>query len=86
MRGIKDKMIAGAGTVGFMALVTTNSNPKLWQIALIGILIYESALLAVKTSRRQAYKERKRKNIEIRNKDAERWWNTRIGWPMKEVI
>lgn len=23
--------------------------------------------------------------IVVRNKDAERWWNTRIGWPMKEV-
>lgn len=85
MRGIKDKMIAGAGTIGFMALVTTNAQPKIWQIALIGILIYESALLAVKTARRQAYKERQRQNIETRNKDAERWWNTRIGWPMKEV-
>ena len=85
MRGIKDKMIAGAGTIGFMALVTTNSNPKMWQITLIGILIYESALLAVKTARKQARKTRRRRYISVNKTNAERWAATRIGWPMKEV-
>lgn len=84
-RGTVDKMIAGVGTVGFMALVTTNANPKMWQIALIALLLYESALMAVRIARKQAHEKRKRKYITVNKINGERWANERIGWPMREV-
>lgn len=86
MRGIKDKMIAGAGTIGFMALVTTNSNPKMWQVALIALLLYEISLMAVRIARKQARKARRRRYITISRINAKRWADTKIGWPMREVI
>lgn len=85
MKGMKDKMIAGASTIGFMALVSTNSSPKMWQIALIALALYEVALMAVKIARKQAYKARKRRYITVSQINARRWAGTRIGWPMKEV-
>ena len=72
-RGTVDKMIAGVGTVGFMALVTTNANPKMWQISLIAVLLYESALLAIKTARRATRSNNRRKVEKIRKDDAARW-------------
>ena len=86
MRGMKDKMIAGAGTIGFMALVTTNSNPKMWQVALIALLLYEISLMAVRIARKQARKARRRRYITISRINAKRWADTKIGWPMREVI
>lgn len=85
MKGIKDKMIAGAGTIGFMALISTNSSPKMWQVTLIGIGIYEAALMAVKIARKEARKQRRRRYITASRINAKRWASTRIGWPMKEV-
>ena len=86
MRGIKDKMIAGAGTIGFMALVTTNSSPKLWQIALITLALYEICLMSVRIARKRAYVVRKRRYIKVSRINAQRWADTKIGWPMREVI
>ena len=86
MRGIKDKMIAGAGTIGFLALVSTNSKPQLWQVALIALLLYEISLMAVRIARKQARKARRRRYITISRINAKRWADTKIGWPMKEVI
>lgn len=85
MKGIKDKMIAGAGTIGFMALISTNSNPKIWQVTLVGIGIYEAALMAVKIARKEARRQRRKKYITVTKRDAHRWASTKIGWPMKEV-
>lgn len=72
MRGIKDKMIAGAGTVGFMALISTNAEPKMWQIALLGIALYETALLAVRIARKEARKARRRRYITVTRRDMQR--------------
>lgn len=72
MRG-KDKLIAGAGTVWFLSLVTTNANPKLWQVALIGIAMYEAIQIAVRIARLEGRKAKRRRNNRARRQDAHAW-------------
>lgn len=72
-KGTKDKIVAGIGTVWFLSLVTTNANPKLWQIALIGIALYETLQIAVRIARRESMKARHRKNSRMREQDARAW-------------
>lgn len=85
MKGIKEKMIAGSCTIGFMALITTNGNPKMWQIAMLSLALYEVALIAVRIARKQAYVSQKRKYITASKINAKRWSETRLSWPMREV-
>lgn len=70
---VKDKLIAGAGTVWFLSLVTTNANPKLWQVALIGIAIYEAIQIAFRTARLEGRKAKRRRNNRARRQDAHAW-------------
>ena len=72
-KGYKDKLIAGASTVWFLSLITTNANPKLWQVALVGIMVYEAVQIAVRIARRESVKARKRKNTRARHRDARAW-------------
>ena len=86
MRGLKDKMIAAGSTVLFMAIINTNAEPRMWQIALITLALYEICLMTVKIARKRAYVVRKRKYIKVSRINAQRWADTKIGWPMREVI
>ena len=80
-----NRLIAGIGTVWFMSLISTNAQPKLWQIAFLSIGMYEALYMAVRIARREARRQRRRKYITVSKTNARRWASTRIGWPMKEV-
>lgn len=73
IKGIKEKLIAGIGTVWFLSLITTNANPKLWQVAAIGIGIYEAVLLAVRIAKVGQRERRRKINNVARQRDAHAW-------------
>ena len=78
-----DKGISALGTVLFVGLIQTDAPA--WTLVVLALIVYEIAQWCCRIARRQARMERRRRYVVVRNKDAERWWNTRIGWPMKEV-
>lgn len=82
-RGTIDKLISAAGSILFVGLIQTDAPA--WQLLILFVFMYELTQELCRTMRREARRQRRQKYIVIRNKDAERWWNTRIGWPMKEV-
>lgn len=92
MRGIKDKLTAGIVVVVGMALIRTNANPQLWQMALISIGLYETVLLFFRASR-EIPQERSRRqirteNIRINHRNGQNLKKKWLGgyWPMREVM
>ena len=73
-------------TVWAMSLITTNAEPKLWQVGLIGILMYEAILLTLKTWRKATRKKRELQNIAIGRNDMRNVADQEFEWKMKEVI
>jgi hypothetical protein len=82
-RKIVDKGISAAGTILFVGLIQTDAPA--WSLIILALFLYEMALWCCQIARKEARRQRKQKYIVVRNKDAERWWNTRFVWPMKEV-
>lgn len=83
-RRVIDKGISAVGTLLFVGLIQTDAPA--WQLLILFVIMYELAQELCRTMRREARKQRRQKYIVVRNKDAERWWNTRFGWPMKEAM
>lgn len=67
-------------TVWALSLITTNAEPKLWQVGLIGILMYESILMMLETYQRATRKRRKQLNIAAGKEDMRRLEEERILW------
>ena len=44
---MKNRVIAAGAVVAFFGLLNTNADPKMWQIAIIAVGIYEAVLLAL---------------------------------------
>ena len=72
-------------TVWIMSLISTNAQPKLWQIAMIGIMLYETILLILETYQRATRKRRKRLNIAAGKEDMRRLEEERILWLKREA-
>jgi len=85
MRGIINKGKAAVMTVWIMSLISTNAQPKLWQIAMIGIMLYETILLILETYQRATRKRRKRLNIAAGKEDMRRLEKERILWLKREA-
>ena len=85
MRGIINKGKAAIMTVWIMSLISTNAQPKLWQIAMIGIMLYESILLILKTYQRATRKRKKQLNIAAGIEDMRRLEKERILWLKREA-
>lgn len=85
MRGIINKGKAAIMTVWIMSLISTNAQPKLWQIAMIGIMLYESILLILETYQRATRKRRKQLNIAAGIEDMRRLEKERILWLKREA-
>lgn len=89
MRGIKDKLTAGIVVVVGMALIRTNADPQLWQIAFLSIGLYEAINLfaqAAQTLKKDRTEKRIRKvNAEINHRNGRNLEEFRVGWPMREV-
>ena len=91
MRGIKDKLTAGVMVVVGMALIRTNADPQLWQIALLSIGLYEVinlfAQAAQVVKREQADRRIRQANTEIDRRIGEnlkKHWGGDY-WEMTEV-
>lgn len=89
MRGIKDKLTAGIVVVVGMALIRTNADPQLWQIAFLSIGLYEAINLfaqVAQTLKKDRTEKRIRKvNAEINRRNGRNLDDFRVGWPMREV-
>jgi len=81
-----NKGIASVGTVAFIALIRPEQMPPMWAVATLAISFYEIGLMMCRTAKRQAKTERRRHYVTVSRENGRRWANTRIGWPMKEVI
>ena len=79
-----DKVMSAAGVVLFVGLIQAPDAP-FWALASLAVGLYEIGLWCCRIARQEAKRQRKNKYIVVRQKDAERWASTRIGWPMKEV-
>lgn len=82
-RKVVDKGISAAGTILFVGMIQTDAPT--WSLIILALFMYEMALWCCRIARREAKRQRRQKYIVVRQKDAERWASTRIGWPMKEV-
>lgn len=85
MRGMINKGKAAVMTVWIMSLISTNAQPKLWQIAMIGIMLYETILLILETYQRATRKRQKRLNIAAGKEDMRRLEKERILWLKREA-
>lgn len=85
MRGMINKGKAAVMTVWIMSLISTNAQPKLWQIAMVGIMLYETILLILETYQRATRKRQKRLNIAAGKEDMRRLEEERILWLKREA-
>lgn len=72
-------------TIWIMSVIRTNADPKMWQVALIGILMYEAILLTIETYHRSERKKARRRNIEAGKEDMRRLEEERILWLKREA-
>ena len=78
-----DKGISAAGTILCVGLIQTDAPA--WQLIVLALFMYEMALWCCRIARREAKKNRKKHYITVSRMDAQRWADTRFGWPMKEA-
>ena len=72
-------------TIWAMSLITTNAQPKMWQVAMIGILLYEAILLTLNTWQRET-REKEGKAQEHRGReDMRRLERERLYWLKREA-
>lgn len=79
-RGLINKGKSLIATVWLLSLITTNAEPKLWQVGLIGILIYESILMALEIYQKTDRRKRKQQNISAGREDMKRVEQERLYW------
>ena len=84
IKGVINKGKAAVMTIWIMSIIRTNADPKMWQVALIGILMYEAILLTIRTYHRSERKRAWRRNIEAGREDMRRLENERILWLKRE--
>ena len=79
-RGLINKGKSLIATVWLLSLITTNAEPKLWQVGLIGILMYESILMALEIYQKTDRRKRKQQNISAGREDMKRVEQERLYW------
>ena len=79
-RGLINKGKSLIVTVWLLSLITTNAEPKLWQVGLIGILMYESILMALEIYQKTDRRKRKQQNIAAGREDMKRVEQERLYW------
>ena len=67
-------------TVWALSLITTTAEPKLWQVGLIGILMYEVILMTLETYQKATRRKRKQQNIAAGRADMKRVEEERLYW------
>ena len=77
--------MAAAITAVFMALIRTDADPELWQVALLTLGLYECGVLFIQSAQKEVRKSRRNRIIQIRQQDARRWAEEWFN-PYREVI
>ena len=77
--------MAAAITAVFMALIRTDADPELWQVALLTLGLYECGVLFIQIAQKEVRKSRRNRIIQIRQQDARRWAEEWFN-PYREVI
>ena len=85
IRGAVNKGKAAFVTIWLMSIIQTNADPKMWQVAMIGILLYEGFLMAIETLQRSEKKKAVRRNIAAGKEDMRRLEEERILWLRRET-
>ena len=80
-----NKGIAGAVTVGFMAVVRPDPMPTMFETALITVLMYEAVRWCAWYARKANRKRKEDRYITTSLQDMRRWANEKLYWPMEEV-
>lgn len=79
-RGLINKGKSLIVTVWLLSLITTNAEPKLWQVGLIGIMMYESILMALEIYQKTDRQKRKQQNITAGREDMKCVEQERLYW------
>ena len=80
---VVDKGISAAGTLLLAGAIQTDAPA--WTLVILALFLYEMALWCCRIARREAKKNRRKHYITVSRMDAQRWADTRIGWPMREA-
>ena len=83
MKRVVDKGISAAGTLLFVGAIQTEAPA--WSLVILALVIYEIGQWCCRIARKEARRNRRNHYITVTKRDAQRWANTKIGWPMKEV-
>lgn len=83
MKKAIDKGMSAAGAILFVGLIQTDAPA--WSLVALALVIYEVAQWCCRIARKEARRNRRNHYITVTKRDAQRWANTKIGWPMKEV-
>ena len=83
MKKVMDKGISAAGTLLFVGAIKTDAPA--WSLVILALVVYEIGQWCCRIARREAKRQRRNHYITVTKRDAQRWANTKIGWPMKEV-
>ena len=80
---MKNKGISAAVTLLLVGAIKTDAPA--WSLVILALVIYEIGQWCCRIARREAKRQRRNHYITVTKRDAQRWANTKIGWPMKEV-
>ena len=81
-----NKVVAGLMTVGFMAIVRPDKEVSLVGVALVSVLLYEAMVYSIDFVRKGQRKRKERHYITVSKADMKRWADTRLYWPVEEVL
>ena len=81
-----NKVVAGLMTVGFMAIVRPDKDVSLVGVALVSVLLYEAMVYSIDFVRKSQRKRKERHYITVSRADMKRWADTRLYWPVEEVL
>ena len=81
-----NKALAGASTLAFMAIVRPDKDVSLVGVALVSVLMYEALVYSIDFIRKSQRKRKERHYITVSRADMKRWADTRLYWPVEEVL
>ena len=83
-----NKLLAAAAAIGFLVAVRPDPAPSAFGYGVTAIVMYEGINYCIGRIRKERKSKRNTvsKNERVDPRDIERWWNTRLNWPMREVL
>jgi len=81
-----NKVIAGASTLAFMAIVRPDKDVSLVGVSLVSVLLYEALIYSIDFIRKNQRKRKERHYITVSRADMRRWADTKLYHPIEEVV